>query len=273
MIEYSHCPVCAKDLPDDLEANFCPYCGVRFEDAEQEEVEPAEPAAEMKAPAMGETAEEPEPGRSGIPWENGNELPFAQRLTQTWSAVLLAPADFFRNIPVSGGVARPLSYGIIFKILGMILSAFWLQEYMESLATDIQELPAALQEIFANASENQMSSPSFFLFAPLQAVFGLFLSAGMLHVSLLLMGGARNGFEATFRVVAYSESVAIFFVLPLPYGWFVFLAFWIYLCVVGLREAHETSTAKASVAVFAPFVILCCFMMFIGMIIASALQM
>ena len=67
----------------------------------------------------------------------------------------------------------------------------------------------------------------------------------------MMVKGAKPGFEATFRVVAYGYSANIFMVIPfcggiLPLVWAVVLS------IIGLREAHETTGGKAAFAVFLP---------------------
>ena len=39
------------------------------------------------------------------------------------------------------------------------------------------------------------------ILAPVLVVVGLFLVSGIIHLCLMLLGGARRGFEATFRVM------------------------------------------------------------------------
>ena len=72
----------------------------------------------------------------------------------------------------------------------------------------------------------------------------------------MMVKGARNGFEATFRVVAYGYSANIFLVVPFCGG--LLAGVWaIILYIIGLREAHETTGGKAALAVFLPVVVCC----------------
>ena len=72
------------------------------------------------------------------------------------------------------------------------------------------------------------------LVAPLLGVFTLFLSTIIFHIAMLITGAAKNGFETTFRVVAYAESTAIFHAIPFVGGWIAF-GYWLVLLIIGNR--------------------------------------
>ena len=91
---------------------------------------------------------------------------------------------------------------------------------------------------------------------PVLAPLVLFLVAGVLHLCLMLVGGARQGLEATIRVVAYSESATLLAIVPLC-GGLAGTLWMLVLYVIGLRELHGTSTSRAVLAVILP-VFLCC---------------
>ncbi|MFQ5641728.1 MAG: hypothetical protein ACE5IR_27450, partial [bacterium] len=67
MTDYEKCPVCYKELPSKLEANFCPFCGVRFDPNAEEPPEPQQQQAPKTEPDIQQKAE---PERAGIPWES-----------------------------------------------------------------------------------------------------------------------------------------------------------------------------------------------------------
>ena len=81
----------------------------------------------------------------------------------------------------------------------------------------------------------------------------LFVEAGVYHVLLMLLGGASRGFGATFRVCAYVDgSTALISWVPVL-GPLVALVFGVYLRIVGIREIHRTTTARAFGSVFLAF--------------------
>ena len=78
----------------------------------------------------------------------------------------------------------------------------------------------------------------------------LFVWSGVLHLCLLLVGGANEGYQATFRVVSYSSVTSLFNAIPVV-G--TIASLWgIVLTVIGLREVHNTSTGKSVAAVLMP---------------------
>ena len=55
---------------------------------------------------------------------------------------------------------------------------------------------------------------------------------------LLALGGATRGFEATFRVAAFSQAASIFNIIP-GCGGLISLVYTLVLLVIGLSEAHQ----------------------------------
>jgi hypothetical protein len=91
---------------------------------------------------------------------------------------------------------------------------------------------------------------------PVAVLIGILFSSVAVHVSLMLAGGAREDFEATFRVICYASAPELFSAIPLI-GGPVGLVWKIYLTFVGIRAVHETTTVRAAAAVLIPMVVLC----------------
>ena len=92
-------------------------------------------------------------------------------------------------------------------------------------------------------------------------VISAFLGAGIVHLMLLLLGGARRGFEATFRVVCFSQATALLFVIPIflvPFCGMAVVVWALVLYVIGLAQAHQIGHGQALAAVLLPVVALCC---------------
>jgi hypothetical protein len=88
-------------------------------------------------------------------------------------------------------------------------------------------------------------------------VIGSFIGAAIFHVCLMLVGGAKQSFETTFRVVCFSGgSVNPLLVIPFCGGFIV--GIWkIVLYCIGLARAHETDTGRAVLAVLLPLIVCC----------------
>jgi hypothetical protein len=95
------------------------------------------------------------------------------------------------------------------------------------------------------------------IFAPIFVILGLFIVSAIVHLFLLMLGGARRGFEATFRVMCYGEAAAVINIIPLC-GGFVSGIYYMVLAIIGLAAAHGIGRGTAAAAVLLPLVVLCC---------------
>jgi hypothetical protein len=209
---------------------FCQHCGARLAEA---------------APISG--------GREKTHWEDRESRGFLRGLFTTLNDVLFRPSVFFKKMPVTGGLTDPLLYALIIGMAGLIFSYFWqilLQGAMQEFMIPGMKA-AAGRNIYGGIVIAALA-----FFSPFLIILGLFITSGILHVFLMLVKGARAGFEATFRVVAYGHSAYIFLVIPFCGS--LLAAVWVVvLTIIGLREAHETTGGKAAFAVFLPVVVCC----------------
>ena len=106
-------------------------------------------------------------------------------------------------------------------------------------------------------------SKAFYILVPFFNILWMLITGIILHLCLILLGGAKNGFEGTFRVVAFSQSPQIMGIVPFIGGVIGFV--WnIVLLVIGFKEAHETTYSRVIISLLIPvlFVILLIFAMF-----------
>jgi hypothetical protein len=69
-----------------------------------------------------------------------------------------------------------------------------------------------------------------------------------------MVRGADNGFEATFRVVAYSQAAQVLGIIPFVGGWIGWI--WqLIIQIIGFREIHETSYLRVILAFVIPLVV------------------
>ena len=75
-----------------------------------------------------------------------------------------------------------------------------------------------------------------------------------MHLLLCLVKGNTHGFEATFRVIAYSQAAQVWGIIPVVgsfIGWF-----WrAVIQVIGLKETHQISYGKIFFAFLIPFIL------------------
>jgi len=236
------CPHCGKEIAEGQV--FCQHCGAKLAEA---------------APISGP--------REKTEWEDRESKGFLGGLYTTLKDVLFRPSGFFKRMPVTGGLTDPLLYALIIGMVGLIFSYFWqilLQGAMQGMMLPGMKA-AAEQNMFRGIGLAVLA-----FFSPFLIILVLFIGSGILHVCLVLVRGARSGFEATFRVVAYGYSTYILLVIPFCGG--LIAGVWaVVLAIIGLREAHETTGGKAAFAVFLP-VVVCCglFLVAIAMFMGAA---
>ena len=73
----------------------------------------------------------------------------------------------------------------------------------------------------------------------------------------MIVGGANQSFETTFRVFAFSQgSAGPLQMIPICGG--LIAGVWALVCnCIGLARAHETDTGRAVLAVFLPLIVCC----------------
>lgn len=244
------CPHCGKEIAEDQA--FCQYCGAG--------VSASGPATTT---AVGT--------RSKTPWEDRANVGFFGGFFKTLKGVLFSPAEFFRNMPVTGGLTDPLLYGLIVGMAGLMFFYFWkilLFGMMQNF------MPPGMKGAAGQQLLQGIGTAALAFVAPFLIVIGLFVSAGLLHLFLMMVKGARAGFEATFRVVAYGYSANICLLVPFCGG--LIAGVWtLVLTIIGLKEAHETTGGMAVFAVFLPLIV-CCGMITIAVVLimgAAALSL
>jgi hypothetical protein len=148
------------------------------------------------------------PTRTGLPWENRQQLGLVKAFTDTLIMVL-GMMGGGRNNPL--GAMFGAGIGMIFLII----------------------------------------------LAPILVAVSMFIGAGIIHLCLMLVGGAKRSFETTFRVVCFaSGSAQTLLIVPFCGG--VISGIWGLIAeCIGLARAHETETGRAVLAVLLP-VIICC---------------
>ncbi len=233
------CPYCgfAKRVPEEkiplnIKRAICPQCRQKFE---------------IPAPDRGPdfvTGESESAEREGSPWEKRSKLGLWNSIFQTIKEVLFSPDALFGGMTFKGGFREPLAFGLLIGSLGGMFSLFWQVLLMSGGLLFIGE------SIFG-----QIALHFYFLFAialvPILVTFGMLITSLVLHVLLIIVRGANNGYEATFRVISYSQAVQVWGLVPFIGSWISWI--WqLIVQIIGLREIHETSYARIIMAFLIP---------------------
>src|SRR5215510_9639315 len=208
---------------------------------------PAAPPAQTGAVAIPEATAP----RSGLPWEHRQERGFFNAFVETLVMVLTKPSEAFMVMKREGGLGEPLIYALIGGCVGGIVSLFF------SLGLQSMGFFADRHDTFGAMAGTGAGFAAFIVLVPLFVVIGLFIGSAIVHFCLMIVGGANQPFETTFRVVAFSQgSAGPLQIIPICGG--LISGVWGLVCnCIGLARAHETDTGRAVLAVFLPLIVCC----------------
>ncbi len=207
---------------------------------------PTAPPAQVGAAAT----LEPAPPRGGLPWDERQTKGLFNAFIETLQMVLSTPVAAFTAMKREGGLGEPLLYAIIGGTLGGVFAITY-NFALRSFAP-FGDRHGALAHVFGG-----LGWIFLLLLTPLFVVIGMFVASAILHVCLMIVGGAKQSFETTFRVVCFAEgSASPLLIIPFCGG--LITGIWkVVLYCIGLARAHETDTGRAVIAVLLP-VIVCC---------------
>jgi hypothetical protein len=203
--------------------------------------------------------------RSGLPWDLRHSKGFFSAFIETLQIVLTRPGEAFTAMQREGGLGEPLLYGLIGGTFGYLFYLLFIL-FMPSLAfMGGGNRHNAFAGMFGMGAGVMLAV----IFVPIGLTILIFLAAAILHVCLMIVGGAKQAFETTFRVVCFSiGSTYPLMIVPLCGG--AVASIWsLVLYCIGLARTHETDTGRAVLAVFLPIIVCCglwivCIMIFGG---------
>jgi hypothetical protein len=228
------CPKCSQAISLGDNETRCPHCGSQIEQQTEG----------LRPPDINQ-------GTSQVPLltfdTNG---PFFTRLFNTWKETMFYPGRFFSQTPKDAGLGNPLLYAIIIGSISIIIDVLW------------QILFIALKISFFGTMRGGEMPPQIQIgmmiglavFSPIIMTIVVFIWAGILHLSAMIVGGNKKGFEATFRSVTYATSPGLFSLIPLC-GQFIGGIWQIVLTIIGLKNTHQVSTGRAVIAYLLPLIL------------------
>ncbi len=208
------------------------------------------------------------PAAPVIPWEDPSR-PWFAALVETVQAFFTGPRRAFARVPVHGDVLRPLLFAILVGWIGQFFFSVWELTLVDPLRG---LMPG--NQFGADDEIPRGYWIAVMALAPLLTAMGLVFSSVLSHVFLMLFGGARNGFVATFRAVCYVQVAALLLIVPFC-GGVLAGAFALVLEILGLSTLHKISLGKAAAAVLLPTFLccacLCVLFVMVGAAVMSAL--
>jgi hypothetical protein len=243
MVEIT-CPHCnwtkkipREKIPLGVRRATCPRCKERFEFILTDDLD--------GRPTAG--ADSAEARRVSPPWEERSTYGTGQAVLQTVRAVLFSPVSFFRHAEVKGGLREPLAFGILVGSIAIMVDVFW--QFLLSGET----IPLIADSLFGSIALGFLFVGTM-IFSPLFVVLLLLVWSLMAHLCLMVVRGATNGFEATFRVAAYSQAAQLWGLIPFV-GGFIGGIWFLVVQIIGLREIHGISYLKVVAALLLALVL------------------
>ncbi len=196
----------------------------------------------------------PQSGQQGLPWEvKGQNFGTWMETTKLF---ISDSARAFTIMHPRGGIGGPMVFALLGMSIGAAGGLFWNLVMLLGLGIVAgangqgdAAAPLAIQAV------TQVGAS--IIGTLLGATLGLLFQSAIIHVCCMVVGGGKTGFDATFRVLAYSNG-ALAFLQWIPIAGALVLAIWVLvLVIVGLAKVHEMHVGKTILAVFLP-VIVCC---------------
>jgi len=259
----ARCPRCASIFSTDRSGlQFCPNCGQQVDVPPFPGSSPEGSAAGWGGPTGpgGPGSMGPGPAvREDTPWERRATVGWFQGLFETWKRTIFSPQHFWASVKPGGSWIDALIYAWIIFTVGVVVSApfgsLGLGRWGSAAVLEqLQQLPPesreALRQVMGNVGVGHLVA-SVILY-PLWII----IVAAILHLSCLVLGAAKNGYYATFRVLGYAAATNIIGMVPCL-GFLAFI-YGIVLTVLGIASVQETTLGRATGAVLLPLALLLC---------------
>jgi hypothetical protein len=202
-------------------------------------------------PQTGATARlEPPAPRSGLPWDERQTKGLLNAFIETLQMVLSKPVAAFTAMKREGGLGEPLLYAVIGGTFGGVFAVTY--NFALRSFGSFGDRHGAMEHLFGGIGWIFL-----LILTPLFVAIGMFVVSAILHLCLMIVNGAKQSFETTFRVVCFAEgSASPLLVIPFCGGFIV--GIWkIVLYCIGLARVHETETGRAVIAVLLPLIVCC----------------
>jgi len=192
---------------------------------------------------------------AGIPWERRAEVGFFAALLETIRLVLLEPAKAFASMAPTGGLGAPLFFFVLVGSIGGLAGVFY-QMALNSISPAGTPEEQAMAALFGSAA---MIGGSI-MFMPVLLAAVAFVTAALIHLALMILGGANRPFESTFRVVCYAGGATAVLQL-LPVCGALAATIWNFvLMIIGISEVQKIGKGRAVAAVLLPTLVCCGFL-------------
>jgi len=184
---------------------------------------------------------------STIAWENISELGVARALGRTAALLLLKPSHFFESLSrhVDGYMAW--LYGLIAGSIGLVFGYLWTHIFS----------PWAFEALapFAVDMSHAGSAATALVMAPVVVTLNITVFSAYCHGLISLFGLRKRPFRATFAVVSYAQTGALWNIVPLV-GNFVAFVWTLYIVAAGVQRLHHIGRLRFLAIILIPAILL-----------------
>ncbi len=197
-----HCEICAE--------TYCADCLVEFQEKRV--------CGECKTQVVADLEFGGRVSGDGVlpPWERREELGLVGAFWQTSKAVILTPNDFFDKMEKNSQSFTCLLYAVIVQVLAAI--ANWIYSVVmfgiiAAVAGGGGEFEQAMAGPFGVGVQGFIGV----IFAPIGAIIGVFVGAGLMHLYLYVTKLARVPYQQTMRGLCYAHAPQLLLLIPIPF--------------------------------------------------------
>lgn len=266
----ARCPNCSTVFNTERAGvQFCPSCGSQINVPDPAAATGAGFGAPPPPPPFGSPPGAPGApvARGEVPWEERAQRGLVNAFIENTKQVLTNPEGFWSRLRPEGSLGDPIFYAWIIYAISAVLSlplAMVMQSYnraqIEQALQQMKDLPPQTRQFieplmgFITGGGTIAATIGGIILFPV----GLIIQAALTHLFCLICGAAKNGFNATLRVVGYARAPYLFMWVPICGG--MIAAIWGLVMVVwGIARAQETTTTRAAMAVVVvPLLLVCC---------------
>ena len=182
---------------------------------------------------------------NGLPWESRGQN--VGTWIETTKHIITEPVAAFHDMWPEGGLLPAVTFWLVGILILAVVEIAW---------QIIGELVLAANNGALDIAAIAIGTAFMLAMVMLLCLAMLMVQSVMLHLLLLMLGGANRGFATTFRVVAYVTGATGWVQVVPCLGGCVQLILVLVTASNGLASAHETTSGKAAAAVIIHVVIL-----------------
>jgi hypothetical protein len=189
-------------------------------------------------------------------WESNEG--FINAFFKTLRGALFSPKRFFKKVASGTGYWISLVYGLICGAIADYTNMFWIWLFFSIFFQYLPQKFSFVISFFSGAVIILL-----LIILPILETLTILIGSATTHLCLIIVGGNKKGFEATFRTFSYANSARLFYVIPFfvipflaPLFFFALTLYHLILIIIGIRECNGISTGKATLAVMLPLLII-----------------